>query len=227
MALTIAVIIASFGDQKWADLAERHAGVSVEDQGADEIILYHDATGTLATARNKGAASCCSEALIFCDADDQLDRGYVDAMRRMGEAHGISKTMFTPAVSYIHRGVTTRPKFWPEVPLWKNNWLVIGTMVPTDLFLKVGGFREYGWSEDWGLYCAMDKEGAEVVKVPEAIYRAYRSQQSRNSAPHPAEKHYWHQRIGHDFYPEFYDAPTAAEDAELRLHGRPLSLRRK
>lgn len=227
--MKISVCISTHGGESWSELAVRRAKPSVDVQNPYEVIVKHLETETLAQARNEAASETSGDYIVFLDADDELAPGYLDAMQRAWERSGGDNgttRMFPPSTSYIRGGRVQAPRFWPEVPIARNNWLVIGTMVPRDLFLEVGGFREYGWSEDWGLFCALSNAGVEIVKVPDAVYRAHFSVKSRNRRADRAEMHYWHQRIGHDYFPHIYDAPTEAEDAEHKLHGRPLLLRR-
>jgi GT2 family glycosyltransferase len=80
--------------------------------------------------------------------------------------------LLTPAVQKFSKGrIQGRPTFYPEVDLKIANWLVVGTLVQTDLFLSVGGFHEaeHGF-EDFGLWSKCVRVGARIVKVPRAIY---------------------------------------------------------
>jgi hypothetical protein len=71
------------------------------------------------------------------------------------------------------------PHFFRAVPLRQANWLVIGTLVHRDLFWEVGGFpeAEHGL-EDWALWSKCVRAGAEIVKVPDAVYRYWANPQS-------------------------------------------------
>lgn len=97
--------------------------------------------------------------------------------------------LLTPAVEYVaRRGQRKRPMIWPEMDLRLGNWLVIGTLVQRQVFVEVGGFREWPLYEDWCLWQRCWKAGAEPVKVPDAVYVARVRGASRNRQPSRAEK---------------------------------------
>jgi GT2 family glycosyltransferase len=57
--------------------------------------------------------------------------------------------------------------------------LVIGTLVHRDLFWEVGGFPEYPHGfEDFALWSKCVRAGAEIVRVPDAVYRYWVNPQS-------------------------------------------------
>lgn len=173
--MTVSIVIPTFGDLGvWAPLAER-ARVSAENQTvASEVLCVHG--DTLAQARNRGAARAAGEWLVFLDADDELDAGYVEAMR-MGEAD-----LRQPATLGVVGGVEDdEAVVIPTRPLVDANFLVIGTMVPKDLFLHVGGFLEEEVLEDWSLFLRCWLEGATIEAIPEAIYRVHVRPTSRNA----------------------------------------------
>lgn len=139
--------------------------------------MIHDPEGTIASVRNQLAAESSADYLCFLDADDQLAPGFLAAMYEAARGHAWAggKILFTPRVSYVSSGGRTDPpKFWPECSLTTGNWLVIGTLVPRQLFLDVGGFEEWAIYEDWALWGRCWKAGAEIVPVPDAIYLAHR-----------------------------------------------------
>lgn len=201
--MTISVCIATYGDEKWKRLALR-AVRSAEEQGAHEIIVEHQPDGDVATSRNAAAERASGTHLLFLDGDDELALGYVEAMQLSIETFD-DKSMFTPAVSYIVRGKAAAPKFWPEQDLRDGNWMVIGTVVPRDLFLRIGGFRPLLHAyEDWDLFARMWREGAQTQKVPGAVYRAHVMHGSRNKRMTNEERVQVHYDIGRDLFPERY-----------------------
>jgi glycosyltransferase involved in cell wall biosynthesis len=146
-----------------------------------EIIPIHEPDGTISSSRNAAAAYGGDyDWLIYLDADDELAPGYIGAMEAAIERADNARTLFTPAVQTVRQGRTPGPpSFFREVPLRQANWLVIGTVVHRDLFWEVGGFpeAEHGL-EDWGLWSKCARVGAEVVKVPDAVYRYWANPQS-------------------------------------------------
>jgi GT2 family glycosyltransferase len=187
--VNVSIVVATFGSREWLEMGSRtarqHDGYHV-----------HLPTGTLAGARNLGAGSVPGEWLCFLDADDELDSGYMDAMER---AKPSGEALLAPAVAYVGRRGQRKPARIPPHAhlrdLRDGNWLVIGTLVRRDLFLRVGGFREYPLYEDWDLWLRCWKAGARIVEVPDAHYIARIRPASRNRGPSRVEKLRWHTEI--------------------------------
>ena len=207
--ISVSIIIASHGDAHWKELAQSRPLPSAKAQDA-EVLIGHDPDGNRATVRNDLAAQATGDYLCFLDADDELAPGYVLAMQ---QAHAHEETddplLLTPAVSYVVKRRIRPPKFWPEVPPWSGNWMVLGTLVPRKLFHEVGGWREFDpddWNEwdDWELWIRCQKAGARVVRVKRAVYIAHQEKTSRHrSLPHDHLKR-WTYEIGRMHYPEHY-----------------------
>lgn len=215
--LNISCVIAAYGEEKWHSLARDRALPSTEGHGFLEVIVSYLPGGTLAEARNAGAAAAKGEWLLFLDADDELEPGFGRALEVAMRGYGPSM-MFTPSVRYVRPGRTqSHTRIWPRMDIRDGNWLIIGTAIAKRVFDEIGGFREYGWSEDWALFAEAIERGCEVVEVPDAIYRAYVNLKSRNRSKHHKEMLYWHQRIGADIWPNDYEQPTEEEDRRRRL----------
>jgi GT2 family glycosyltransferase len=181
--VTISVIVATYGDPEWLELARSRARPSLDGQGATEIIMVHDPDGTCASSRNAAADQATSEWLLFLDADDEFAPGYVGAMRRALERQADGKqVLLTPAVQQIRKGRPAKPFFFDRgISLRDDNWLVVGTLIRRDLFMQVGGFSEYPHGfEDFALWSKCYRAGAEVVKVPDAVYRYFWNPQSKH-----------------------------------------------
>lgn len=227
--MRISILVCTYGEARWPQLAAERAVPSAIKQGAYEVRQHHDPNGTIATVRNHAAQQALGDWLVFLDADDELALGYISAMwgawERAGE--GAERTLFTPRVSYIHaRGRRQQAKFWPVVPFEDANWMVIGTMISKQLFCEMGGFRNYGDPpgsnayEDWGLWALCQREGATVVKVPDAVYVAHVEESSRHRGATHETRLGWHFEIGRDLFPERYP-----EDW-METSGRPRAARR-
>lgn len=214
--MRISVVIATYGGPTWSTLAASRALPSAVDQGAYEIVVEHQANGTLATARNAGAEAARGDWLVFLDADDELDAGFIAAMKAAWSEPSVFGLMhpdlllFTPAVQYVRGKQRPKPKIWPEVPIEDGNWLIIATAVPRTLFQEVGGFQEWPLYEDWCLWQRCLKVGARVVKVPEAVYIAHANAHSRNRKPGPYERRRWHDAIRRANFPELYEQEVEA-----------------
>ena len=177
----ISVIVATYGDPSWAQMAEIRAVASLDEQDMDEFVTLHQLTGTRATSLNDGADQATGDWLLFLDADDELAPGYVGAMRRALEReHEDAHALLTPAVQKIMKGRPGQPSFFDRgISLRDDNWLVIGTLIHKDLFHRVGGFPDYPHGfEDFALWSKCYRVGARVVKVPDAVYRYHWNPQS-------------------------------------------------
>lgn len=215
------IIIATYGAESWRQLALKRAFPSAKDQGAHEIIVGHDGESSLSHVRNVLAEKATGEWLCFLDADDELAPGYLGAMERALEQEGVAPPqtalLLTPAVSFVrNNGRREIAHFQREQDLREGNWLTIGTLIPTAHFQEIGGFREWPLYEDWDLWA---RSTARIVKVSSAIYLAHYSPTSRNRRARRAERNYWHQMIGHDLWPDYYDTPTAQEHAAREVAG--------
>lgn len=173
------IIIPTFGDLAvWDPLADR-AELSAQSQTVSaEVLRVHGET--LADARNEGARRAMGDWLVFLDADDELDPGYVEAMLSGSAA------LRQPATLGIVDGVEDdAPVVIPRKPLLEANWLPIGTMVSRELFLRVGGFLDEPMLEDWALWLRCWLEGATIESIPDAVYRVHVRPASRNSGERP------------------------------------------
>ncbi len=166
------VIVGTYGDPKWADLAQERAIPSALGQA--ELIHVH--AKSLAEARNAAAkvAMESREWLIFLDADDELAPGYVDAMMAG------SADLRGPAIQYIYPNRIEPPKLLAPKNLRRGNYLPIGTAIRAEMFEAVGGFRAYPAWEDWDLWVRCLLRGATIEQVPRAVYRAYVQPKGRN-----------------------------------------------
>jgi GT2 family glycosyltransferase len=179
----VTVVVATFGNIEWSRLARHRAIPSAEALGVQIVAVHGE---TLHTARNTGLDQVDTPWVVFLDADDQLEAGYLDAMAA-GHAD-----VRAPAVRYIHRGGRCAPLRIPRVAghghdchggcLPEGNWIVVGAAVRTALVRRVGGWRDFRWSEDWDLWLRCWLAGGTVQTVPNAVYRAYLRPDSRNRA---------------------------------------------
>lgn len=179
--MTISVIIATYGDDAWRTMALTRAYPSVQRQGSDhQVILHHDPFGTRSASLNDGVARTTGNWLLLLDADDELAPGYLGAMRRALE-HAAPTALLTPAVQWIRKGRPSPPSFQKELPLETGNWLVIGTLISRQLFNQIGGFHEHPHGlEDWNLWARAVRAGAEITRVPDAVYVAHWNAQSKH-----------------------------------------------
>lgn len=173
--MSVGVVVGTFGDSEtWGWIAGR-ALASVLDQTVPADVLTWSHADTLQEARNKGASQCDTDWLIFLDADDELDSGYIEAMIKA------SGDIRKPATLGIENGVEDYyPIMIPATDIYVTNHIVIGAMVRKELFTKVGGFSDDPVLEDWDLWLRCIQAGATIGEVPKAIYRVHVNRASRN-----------------------------------------------
>lgn len=220
--MKVSILISTFGSQDWSGLAWSRAHPSAILQDSHEVLVAHEPEATIAEVRNANAARATGDFLCNLDADDELGPGFIEAMRRAWEQErGDDETplLLTPAVSFVLRGRKYRQHFSPEIEVREGNWLIIGTLLPRSLFTKIGGFKEWPLYEDWDLWTRCVQAGARIVKVPDALYLAHVTRSSRNRVPNRQERNYWHQRIGHSNWPNYYDSTSEDEDIQQRSWG--------
>jgi glycosyltransferase involved in cell wall biosynthesis len=176
--MNVSIIIATYGEEIWSELAHERALPTAQAEDALEVLIGHDPDGTIAGVRNALASNASGKWLCFLDADDELAPGYLQAMERADRGPGY---LLTPSVQQIRNQRETAPFFFPECSLETGNWLIVGTLVERTLFHEVGGFGEFPHGlEDWVMWAKCVKAGAQIVKVPEAIYRAHYNKSSKH-----------------------------------------------
>jgi hypothetical protein len=134
-----------------------------------------------------GGAKAKTKHLCFLDCDDELEPDY---LKEMMSPERLPVELRYPRVRYVSENLVDLkyipdPVLLPQRPIWKGNFMVIGTVLRKDLFLHAGGFRDLPAYEDWDLWIRCWLVGAETRCVPGAIYRAYRRRDGRNIVDNP------------------------------------------
>lgn len=202
----ISVVITTYGDLAWRELAWSRAYPSTVGQNAHEVIVHHEDDMSIGPARNTAAGKASGDYLCFLDADDELAPGYISVMEDAIRVHeDPSMALFYPAVRYMRKNNPAPDLVRPISNLKHDNFLVIGTVVNRRLFQSVGGFSDYGHGyEDWAAWAKCWKAGAQIVAVPKAVYIAHINPRSehrvrwRNRKEQVAE----HMRIQAELFPE-------------------------
>src|SRR5690606_25085826 len=87
-----------------------------------------------------------------------------------------------------HDSNMKKPQLHPVRPLSICNFLIIGTVVRKDVFLRLGGFSDLPILEDWELWRRFEFDGAKHYPVPKAVYHATITPGSRNQNEELATK---------------------------------------
>lgn len=178
--MDLTICVGTFGDSEW--YAKAHE-VALPSARKFERPVVHVHTANLCDARNEALAEVETEWVAFLDADDELEHGYFEHMERA------TGDVRVPSVRYVRNGFDQGVRM-PRITghdhecspdcLAFGNYIVIGAVVRTELLRKVGGFRDFPWSEDWDLWVRCWQAGATIESVPRAVYCAHVRKDSRN-----------------------------------------------
>lgn len=180
--MSISIVITTYGDDSWQDLAWSRAYPSTIDQGALEVIVHHEPDLQIGPARNASALLASGDHLVWCDADDELAPGYIAAMEQaISQAENPDMFIGHPAVRYIVNGRPRADLMRPIGDLRHDNFIVVGAAVSCRLFMAVGGFSNYDHGyEDWSLWAKCWRAGAKITPVPQAVYIAHINRHSKH-----------------------------------------------
>jgi glycosyltransferase involved in cell wall biosynthesis len=173
--MDVAVIVATFGELRWAELAQRRAKVSAELEEPADLVVFHGGS-SIAEARNTAAAMTSTEWLCFLDADDELEPGYLRAMA----ARQLDRGLLAPAIREVVEGIPGPARVLDDRNMATLNPCVVGTLIRREIFDLAGGFwTERAW-EDWSLFRRAWLLGEEVHHVADAVYRVHVNPSGRN-----------------------------------------------
>lgn len=200
----VTIIVATFGDDCWRQLAAERAVPSAEQFGWPVVSVHGD---TLHGARNEGLAAVDTEFVVHLDADDELER-YYPCLLQYAQSTGCD--IVAPAVRYVRPGWANVAPRMPSVAshdhmhacwgdcLPDGNWLVIGALARTEIVRAVGGWRDWPCYEDWDLWLRCWRAGALIGMQPQAVYRAHTREHSRNRYLDKVDRNAVHRAIAAD-----------------------------
>lgn len=191
----VTVVIPSYGGRSWYDRSFERARPSALAHDVPVVNVHGE---TLHGARNLGLELVETEYVCFLDADDELEPGFFT------EIASADADIRVPAVRYMRNDVdqgVVMPRVaghvheCADVCLADGNWIVVGAVARTELVRAVGGWRDFPMFEDYDLWLRCWQEGASIVPVPSAVYRAHVRADSRNRAPSQRLKRDAHKAI--------------------------------
>jgi glycosyltransferase involved in cell wall biosynthesis len=194
--MDVTICVGTFGSAEWVALAHERAIPSAEAQG---VPVIHRHAATLAEARNAALHFVKTEWVVFLDADDELDEGYLNALSQgTADVRG-------PIAHYL-RG--SRERAWQPrvfghthdctaecITSGEGNWLLIVASVRTALAREAGGWKVLPVYEDFDFWMRVLLLGASAELIPDAIYRAHARADSRNRGTPVEERNRTHHAI--------------------------------
>lgn len=174
----ITAIIPIFGDiVKWEEKYKR-AERSIHAQTVRPKYSLISLGDNLKNSRNIPALNAKTEWILFVDADDELDEHYIEEMLKIEDAD-----IIVPAAHrYFKDGTVDDSNRWYEpIDLLTGNYIVIGALIRTELFKKLGGFKDLKSLEDWEFFIRAEEAGAKFKQCRKAIYKIHVSENSRNA----------------------------------------------
>lgn len=176
--MDVQVIVTTWGHPSWAGMASRVAIPSVGDQ-APVRHYHHEGEVSAGAARNKAVWTWDpQEWICFLDADDELEPGYIDAMRRANFERNLGpRLLLTPK---LRLGDDEPTHFADRNIITGLNPCPIGTLIHRSTFDAVGGFWDEPAWEDWSLFRRAVLNGSTIAFV-DAVYKANSTSNGRNS----------------------------------------------
>lgn len=146
---------------------------AIEGLAGPGVRVVHQANAGLPAARNAGAALARGGRLVFLDADDWVEPGFV---RTLGAAldgdAGASHAYCQERLRELGEGVVWRVPAWDAVLLLVTNLHPVTCLVRRECFEAVGGFdatMTEGY-EDWDLWLRFAGRGWHGARVREALF---------------------------------------------------------
>lgn len=133
-----------------------------------EIVTQPNA-GVVA-AKNLGLALATARWIIFLDADDMLDRSYLEKTLDAAQVRGVDVVYTNMTfIGAINGSVTARP--FSRWALTRGNYIHNSALMRRDLVREAGGYKPDMSSgfEDWELYLSLAEQGMHAHWVPESL----------------------------------------------------------
>jgi glycosyltransferase involved in cell wall biosynthesis len=176
---SVTVIIPIFGDVSYFMPFAQRAYYSVADQTMQPESVLISINDGMQSARNNAGLNANTEYIIFLDADDTLDKRYIEHITNYDNAD-----IVVPSVHRIYSDGRIDKDQAPYLPknLMIGNYVVIGALLRTEHFKKMGGFHDYDALEDWDFYLRSEEADARFVQGTKAIYEIHIRENSRNTS---------------------------------------------
>lgn len=125
------------------------------EKGATNIILTENRG--VCNARMVGAKVSTGDYLLFVDADDKMPEIYIhELVKKIKKGNEIVYPDCILWSSWGNSGMKNCYQQMPHKITWqllvKQNWVLVTSLIPRELFLRLGGFHVYPIFEDWEFF---------------------------------------------------------------------------
>lgn len=159
-----------------AQLTYPHEIIIIHD-GCKKLVNYTNTTTIIldknvgvAQARMLGVKIATGDYIIFIDADDKIPELFLTEMKNKIKT---GKEVIYPDcvlwASWNSSGLKNAFTRMPEKITWeilsKQNWVLVSSLIPRNIFLKHRGFREYPIFEDWEFFQRLFLHKVQFVKA--------------------------------------------------------------
>jgi len=134
-----------------------------------------------------GVRVATGDYIIFIDADDKIPELFLHSMKSKIKTG--KEVIYPDCVlwsSWNNSGLKNVYTRMPEKITWdilsKQNWVLVSSLIPKDLFLEHGGFREYPIFEDWEFFQRLFLHKVKFIKANTWLsYRQRTNSRNRQS----------------------------------------------
>lgn len=176
-----------------AQLEYPHEIILVHD-GCKKFVTYTDTVCVLveknigvAKARMMGAKIATGDYITFIDADDKIPEVFLLEMQNKIKTG--KEIIYPDCVVWCSWGNSALKNTYCHMPVkleWdalsKQNWVLVSSLIPRQLFMDLGGFKEYRMYEDWEFFQRAFLHKVKFIKA--FTWLSYRQRTtSRNRQP--------------------------------------------
>lgn len=144
----------------------------------DDIEIIDQKNSGVIAARNNGLKVAKGDWIIFLDADDTLDKKYIEKLYAAARING-SDVVYAGMKMVGHAEEIFESRPFTERSIKKGNYINNAALMKRELVVKAGGYKkemDLGY-EDWELYISLAELGAKFRHVNEPLlyYRRHQT----------------------------------------------------
>ena len=145
-------------------------------------IITNPASKWIFSARNQGFKEVDTDYFFFLDADDWVDKNYVEKMSTILDQNETQAVIYSDMTYFDetdNEKVFQVPDFDPQI-LVQRNFIAYAAMQRTSAFKNIGGYSDYmndcrNHLTEWHLWLQYVKAGAEFKRLAEPLFHYFHS----------------------------------------------------